>query len=231
MERGGRTLQFSSGDRLPTLNHQVVGADFDDLRVLWSYLAVAMVPRKSDVLFCFGSSHFGVARRAARLFESGVAPWVVVTGGDEGRIAPYPTEADAYARVLAEAGVPVERIVVERRAANTGENVAFGMRALADRGIGVRTAALVAWPTSVRRCVATFARQFPDVATTAHPAFEGFGPYAATPARAASAVLTELDRLRDYPHLGHITPQAIPGPVERAAARLAEADWFLARQL
>ena len=129
----------------------------DDLDCLWSYLAGTPDARPTDVLFCFGSFHFGVARRAAALYELGVAPVVLVSGGVVGRIEPYETEAEAYVDVLAESGVPLDRIVVEPHATNTGENVGFGMAALAEHGVDVRHATLVAWPTSLRRCVATFA--------------------------------------------------------------------------
>ena len=191
-----------------------------DLRMLWDYLAVSAAPRGADVLFCFGSLNLGVPCRAAELFARGLAPWVLVTGGTLGRREPYATEADGYADVLRRSGVPKERIIVERCASNTGENVAFGMRALTERGIEVGSAALVAWPTSLRRCVATFVRWFPGVRTCPQPAFDGFGPYEANPARAVETALAELARLRTYPRLGHIGPQPITEAVTWAAARL-----------
>jgi uncharacterized SAM-binding protein YcdF (DUF218 family) len=193
----------------------------DDLDVLWAYLTGAADPRPTDVLFCFGSFHFGVARHAATLFGLGVAPVVLVSGGAVGRIEPYETEAEAYVDILGQSGVPVDRIVVESRATNTGENVRFGMAALREHGVDVRSATLVAWPTSLRRCVATFEQQHPGVTVRTQPAFSGFGPYAPMPERAIETCLAELVRLRTYPVLGYIAAEAIPGDVELAAERLS----------
>jgi hypothetical protein len=193
----------------------------DDLEVVWSYLTGTPDPSPTDVLFCFGSFHFGVARHAAALYELGVAPVVLVSGGVVGRIEPYETEAEAYVDVLAGSGVPRDRIVVEPRATNTGENVGFGMTALRERGVDVLSATLVAWPTSLRRCVATFEQQHPGVTVRTQPAFSGLGPYASTPDRAIETCLAELVRLRTYPALVYITAQTIPGEVEVAAGRLS----------
>jgi DUF218 domain len=192
-----------------------------DLEVLWSYLSGAADDHPSDVLFCFGSRNLGVARRAAALFGRSVAPWVLVSGGAVDGIEPHATEADAFAHVLRERGVPPERIVPEHRAANTGENVRFGMRALTERGIEVRFATLVAWPTSQRRCVATFSRQFPRVVTYTQPSFDGLRQYGSAPSRAVEICLAELERLRAYPSRGYITAPPIPAAVDLAAERLS----------
>jgi uncharacterized SAM-binding protein YcdF (DUF218 family) len=196
-------------------------ASLDDLAVVWAWLTGTADLRPTDVLFCFGSFFFGVARRAAALYHLGVAPLVLVSGGAVGRIEPWETEADAYVDVLLESGVPRDRIVVEPLATNTGENVALGMAALEAHDVDVGSATLVAWPTSLRRCVATFARQFPDVRVRTQPAFVGLGPYESTPERAVETSLAELERLRAYPALGFIAAAAIPAVVDRAADRLA----------
>jgi DUF218 domain len=192
-----------------------------DLELLWSYLTGAADEHPSDVLFCFGSLNLGVARRAATLFDQGLASRVLVTGGAVGGIEPFATEAEAFAHVLRERGVPPERIVTEHLASNTGENVRFGMRALTERGIVVRSATLVAWPTSLRRCVATFIRQYPDVVTYTQPSFDGVALYESSLAHAVEICLAELERLRTYPSLGYISEQAIPEAVELAAERLS----------
>lgn len=192
----------------------------EDLEVVWDYLAAAVAPTPSDVIFCFGSYHFGVARCAADLYLSGMARRVVVTGGRVGRIAPYETEADAYREILLEAGVRSDDIIVERDATNTGENVALGMRELARLGHSISSAVLVSWPTSLRRCCATFARQHPRVSTTGMPAFSGFGPYSGDLPRALTTSLAELDRLDRYAEMGYVAPQLVPPAVREAARRL-----------
>jgi hypothetical protein len=98
------------------------------------------------------------------------------------------------------------------------------MAALDAHGADVRSATLIAWPTSLRRCAATFARQFPEVRARTQPAFVGLGPYEATPERAVETALAELERLRTYPARGFIAGAPIPAAVDRAAGRLAAAS-------
>ncbi len=192
----------------------------EDLLLVWRFLAHETTPCRSDVIFTFGSGSPHVARRSGALYAEGRAPWILVTGGATGQFGPAETEADAHSRILQAGGVPSERVIVERRASNTGENVAFGMSELAARGIKVRSAVLVAFPTSLRRCAATFAWQNPLVGLSAQPAFRDLGPYGSVPERAVDAVLAEVERLRTYPVLGHIAPYALPDWVSDAAERL-----------
>lgn len=196
---------------------------WQDLPAVWNYLAAQESCTRSDVIFCFGSSYLGTARRAAALYAAGVARHVVVTGGARGRIAPHETEAAGFASVLRDHGVPEHAVITEHTAQHTGENVVLGMAQAAASGVVVRSAALLAVPTSLRRCRATFAHHFPDIRTSAVAAFEGYGPYTGDPVRAATAALAELNRLRTYPDLGHLAASAVPGPVEAAAARLSDA--------
>lgn len=199
-----------------------------DLRVVWDYLAVARRAQRSSVLFCFGSAHYGVARRAAAFYQDGIAPWVLVTGGTVGSASTHATEAEVYTDILRAAGVPQERIVAEHEAMNTGENVIFGMRALADRGIDIDAAVLLALPTTLRRCVATFAHHYPAVQTFTEPSFNGLGPHASDPEDAVRVALVELERVRSYPDLGFMARQDEPPEVTTAAQRLVESRATLA---
>ena len=146
-----------------------------------------------------------------------------MTGGTRGRIPPHETEAAGYASVLRDHGVPEHVVIAEHTARHTGENVLLGIAQASARGVVVGSAALLAFPTSLRRCKATFAHYFPDIRTSAVAAFEGYGPYADDPRRAAATALVELDRIRTYPDLGHVAATAIPGTVAAAAVRLTDA--------
>ncbi|HVM11501.1 MAG TPA: YdcF family protein [Actinomycetota bacterium] len=193
-----------------------------DVRTLWEFLSGPDPLAPTDVLFCFGSAHLGVARRAARLYRLGVSSRVLVTGGARGAIPPHRSEAETYAAVLLAEGVPADRIVIEPLALNTGENVAMGMQALQRSGILVTNAGLVAWPPSLRRAQATFTHAFPGVPTLRYPAFAGLGAWRGDHARAALWALDEMERLRAYPRLGFMAVTEIPSEVASAEERLRD---------
>ena len=92
-----------------------------------------------------GSHDTRVAERGAELFLDGWAPFVVFSGhlgaltGDRWQRS----EAAVFAEVAGAKGVPRERMLIEDRSTNTGENVAFTRRLLAERGLDVGRAIAV----------------------------------------------------------------------------------------
>lgn len=66
-------------------------------------------------------------RKAVELFEAGVAPKIVFTGG----LGTYPpTEAEASANLAAELGVPRAAMVLEDRSTSTEENAANAAKSI-----------------------------------------------------------------------------------------------------
>ena len=193
------------------------------LQPLWEYLAVSEAPRPADVVFVFGSADMAVPDHAARLYLAGHAPRVLVSGsfGRLTRDVFDKPEAYVFRDRLVAGGVPAEAVVAEPAAASTLENVRFGMAALAARGLRPRTALLVAKGFALRRCVATFARQHPQVRVrpcrpeaSLEAAFDRSRP------AFAARLVAELDRLERYAAQGDIEPQEIPPHVRDAARRI-----------
>ena len=83
-----------------------------------------------------GSNDVRVAKYAASLVLAGMAP-VVVFSGARGRLTEdWPeTEADTFAKVALAEGVARDKIIIENRATNTGENIAFTRALLRERGV------------------------------------------------------------------------------------------------
>ena len=74
-----------------------------------------------------------VAERGAQLFLEGWAPLLIYSGGFGSITKALWTEpeADRFAAVAIRLGVPRERILIENRSSNTGENVTFTKQLLA----------------------------------------------------------------------------------------------------
>ena len=195
------------------------------LSPLWDYLALSDEPRAADVIFVFGSQDFAVPTRAAELYRERHAPRVLVTGnyGRMTREIFETTEALVFKDRLIRAGVPEAAILTEPNASNTLENVRFGMQVLRRAGLEPRSALLVAKGFVMRRCVATFERQFREVAVRACPPAGGWEEALdRRPQEFAARLVAELGRLERYASQGDITPQAVPERVRAAATRVAE---------
>ena len=103
---------------------------------LWEYLALADRPSRADAIFVFGSQALAVPARAAELYRAGHAPVVLVSGhyGRMTRDVFDKPEALVFRDRLLQQGVPPAAVVTETRAANTLENVLFGLAALRRQG-------------------------------------------------------------------------------------------------
>jgi uncharacterized SAM-binding protein YcdF (DUF218 family) len=71
-------------------------------------------------------------------------------------------EAELFARIAEGMGVPPDRIIVENRSTNTGENVLFTRRLLAEMGVEPESFILVQKPYMERRTYATFRKLWPE---------------------------------------------------------------------
>jgi uncharacterized SAM-binding protein YcdF (DUF218 family) len=86
------------------------------------------------------------------LYRRGLAPLVLVTGG---RTWQGLVEADVMAERLIRAGVPADRVLIERESQSTRGNARLGSALLLERG--VRSVLVVTQPLHVRRAVRAFA--------------------------------------------------------------------------
>ena len=195
------------------------------LEPLWHFLAVCEEPVPADVIFVFGSRALEVPRRAADLYAAGFSRRILVSG----RFGPMTKgvfgkpEALVFKDELVRRGVPEGAIRTEVEAGNTLENVAFGMSALQAAGETPRSALLVAKAFAMRRCLATFARQYPEVNTRSCPPR---GPLVHHRDRSreafANRLVGELRRLDHYGAVGDIQAEEIPSSAREAARQVSE---------
>ncbi len=190
---------------------------------IWNFLATSQAPVPSDVIFVFGSRDLAVPRRAAELFSDGLAPCLLVTGGfgpmTEGVFSK--AEALVFKDELVRRGVPDDVIITEVKAGNTLENVRFGMSALQAARRSVDSVLLVAKTFVMRRCVATFAQQYPQTEACGCPPVGSLMVQRDRPRVAFGArLVAELERLDRYGAARDIVPQAIPGTVRDAAEQV-----------
>lgn len=198
--------------------------------ILWDYAHVGHQLETADMIFVMGSHDLRVAEHAADLFHRGLAPRVVVSGG-LGRLTTTMwtrPEAEMFAEVLRQRGVPESALLLETRATNTGENIRFTRQLLAERGLAVRSAIAVQKPYMERRAFAALRQQWPDLAILVSSPPGDFGGYL-TPAIRADEVIHimvgDFQRVMEYPRLGFAIPQEIPANAFRAYELLVRAGY------
>ena len=199
-------------------------------RTLWDYHHVGHRLRKADCIVGLGSHDTRVAERAAELWREGWAPLVVFSGhlGSLTSATWTRAEAEVFADVAASLGVPRERMLIEARSTNTGENVDFTRRLLAERGLSPRAAIAVQKPYMERRTLATFAARWPElelVVTSPQIAFEDYATAGIPHDDVIHIMVGDLQRLVVYGRKGWSAPQRVPADVMAAYDGLVAAGY------
>jgi len=201
---------------------------------LWQYHHMGQRLERADALLVLCSHDTAVAERGARLWLEGWAPLLIFSGGlgvITSRMWSEP-EADQFARIARGMGVPAESILVENRSTNTGENVIFTRRMLAELGLDPRQFILVQKPYMERRAYATFRRFWPEkeaVVTSPQSSFEEYLEKYTNPGLTKDDVVSimvgDLQRIRLYPARGFQVAQEIPADVWEAFEELVRAGY------
>ncbi|KAK2006106.1 DUF218 domain-containing protein [Colletotrichum eremochloae] len=186
----------------------------------------------ATAIFCLCSLDKRVAVRAAQLFLDGYGEYLIYSGGvgklTAGRFTE--PEAEVFASIARQLGVPDDKIIVESRSTNTGENVRFTHALLKHRGLDMKSFVLVQKPYMERRTYATFLKQWPDEAaeftvTSPQLEFEQY-PDAENPKELVVNIMVgDLIRIREYPTKGFQIEQEIPQEVWEANRRLIAAGF------
>ena len=207
---------------------------------LWHYHQMNHELSRADAILVLCSHDIAVAERGAQLFLDGWAPLLIFSGG-LGTITRqlwHEPEADQFASIAIRMGVPRERIVIENRSTNTGENVKFTRELLAAKQLFPQRFILVQKPYMERRTYATFTKHWPEpnvVVTSPQVSFDEYVGRYSNSALSSDDVIAimvgDLQRIRVYPEQGFQIPQHIPDDVWDAFEALVRAgyDKYLVR--
>lgn len=207
---------------------------YKDLAILWDWLGMHTQPGPADIILGMGCYDEQIPLRAAELYHQGLAAVVVFSGG-LGRNTQAlfrTTEAERFAQLAIEAGVPERAILVEEKSANTAENFLFTKALLAERGIPARRILAVHKPYMERRVCAAAAVYWPEASfTVTSPQTDIAGHIRAaqaagmTEAGVIETVVGDAQRMELYAQKGYQIPQRIPPRVRAAYKRLVAAGY------
>ena len=135
------------------------------------------------------------------------------------------TEADKFAKIAVEMGVPADAIIIENKSTNTGENILFTQMLLREKNLDPDSFIVVQKPYMERRSYATFKKHWPDkklIVTSPVISFEEYPNDEIPLERVINIMVGDLQRIIEYPAKGFQVPQEVPDNVLHAFERLIE---------
>jgi uncharacterized SAM-binding protein YcdF (DUF218 family) len=199
-------------------------------KTLWNYHQMNHLLTKSDCILALGSHDLRVAERVAELYHQGWAPLVIMSGGLGNFTQEIWTEseADKFAKIAIEKGVPPEAILIENKSTNTGENILFTQKLLAEKELNPQSFIVVQKPYMERRSYATFKKHWPDKnlsVTSPQISFETYPTDEIPLERVIHIMVGDLQRIKYYPEKGFQIYQEIPPEIWEAYEKLIAAGF------
>lgn len=199
---------------------------FESCSTIWEYMQLKQSVTTADVIIALGSNDLRVAEYAAQLMKKNIASVLVCSGGvahqDDLLATDWAeTEAEKFSSIAQKAGVEKDKILLEKEATNTAENIQNSIKLLESEGLACKKLLLVQKPYMERRTIAT-ADMVLD--KSSHSYFvtspsKPFGDYYSSDLEAKTNInimLGDLHRIARYPSKGFMSVQEIPNEVVTA---------------
>lgn len=179
-----------------------------ELKIIWnSLIRRDTLPIYADAIVVGGCRDLGLAEKAAELYHAGVTQKIIATGYQPSYM--NVTEAQLLGDRCIELGVPVECIIMEHNAKNTGENIKLSAQIAAE----ARSVILIHKPYMSLRFLATAEAQWPNpqpklYSTCQEITFEEYCKIHDIE-KVAYAMLSDMKKIDDYAKLGYQSRQVI----------------------
>jgi len=192
---------------------------------IWNYHRLQHQLEKVDIILVLGSHDTRVAERGAQLFLAGWAPLLMFSGGLGNFTKGFWTEpeADKFAKIALEMGVPPEKILIENQSTNTGENIRFSKEILSKKNLSPQKFIAVQKPYMERRTYATFKKFWPEksvIVTSPQIFFDDYPTEEISKDDVINIMVGDLQRIKVYPQKGFTISQEIPNDVWAAYEQL-----------
>jgi len=199
----------------------------DLAKILWDYHHMNQTLEESDCILVLGSNDTRVAERGAELFLEGFAPHILFSGGLGKNTEGVWTESEAekFAKIAIELGVPKEAILIENKSTNTGDNILFSKIVLEENSLDPESLIVVQKPYMERRSYAVFKKHWPEkkvVVTSPQISFEQYPNENIPVDLFINVMVGDLQRIKIYPEKGFQIFQEIPDEVWEAYEKLVD---------
>ena len=201
------------------------------LDILWNYMRLGMEITPGDCIVGFGCINDDIALRCAQLYRDGCAPKVLFSGGlGRNTLGRWSlSEAERFAAIAVEHGVPRGDILLENKSTNSAENILFSRRILAQAGLDQGRLICVHKPFMERRLKAAMGVYWPEANAIYTSPLLGPEEYISrtmaqgmTEKAVIDVLVGDFQRLDVYAKKGYQLPQEIPGECWAAFEKLVE---------
>ncbi len=198
-------------------------------KVVFDYMLLNMPIEKADVILGLGSSESRVAERASQLFLDGYSDLLIFSGG-YGKITQHSnntTEAELFRDIAIGNGVSEDKILIEEKSTNTGENIRFTQELLDSKSVQPKSLIIVTKPYMERRAYATFKKQWSDsstevIVTSPALSYDDMLTDSSSKEQFINIMVGDLQRIKVFPSLGFQIEQDIPESVWQSFNVLVE---------
>jgi uncharacterized SAM-binding protein YcdF (DUF218 family) len=198
--------------------------------LIWNYHHLNHQLKKVDAIFTLGSSDTRIAHYAADLFLKGYGPYIIFSGG-LGSLTTgifQKPEAEIFADIAIQKGIPKDKILIENKSTNTGDNIHLTKELLKQKGLEFNSFLVVQKPYMERRTYATFKKIWPEkefTVTSPPISFEDYPTEDLPKEKVINIMVGDLQRIKIYPERGFQIPQEIPDNVWQAYEKLTAAGF------
>ncbi len=194
-------------------------------KILWDYNLLHHSLSKADAIIVMGSHETRVADWSVEVFQKGYAP-VILFAGERGGITKdwEKSEAEVFKDIALEKDVPNDKILIENKSKNSGENILFSKKVLEENGVYPKKVILITKPYMERRAYALIKKRWPEIEVIISSPLISFGDYPKflTKNELISHLVGNLQRIKIYPEKGFQIEQDIPDEVWNAYKKLVD---------
>src|ERR1700682_2613777 len=178
---------------------------------LWNYLRLNWPVEKADCIVGLGSYDLRVAERCADLYNGGWGRFIIFSGylGNWTKTMWDRSEAEIFAEHAIGRGVPADKIKLEAKSMNIGENIKFTRELLLAENINPESITIVSKPSTERRILATSQRLWAEMRmfiTSPKITFEEQRQNGIQD-NLIHEMVGDIQRMKVYPDLGFQIPQ------------------------
>ena len=203
----------------------------EPLNVLWNYMRLGMEVTPGDCIIGFGCINDDIALRCAQLYRDGYAPKVLFSGGlGRNTLGRWNvSEAERFAAIAMEHGVPEQDILLENKSTNSAENILFSHKILEEAGLAGGKLICVHKPFMERRLKAAMGVYWPEINAVYTSPQLGLEEYirrtmaqGMTKKGVIDVLVGDFQRMDVYAKKGFQLPQEIPAACWQAFDNLVE---------